>query len=177
MDGRSSGCGTSSRQASESSSRGACRITTEVAAALRRYADRGVFRGFSERKVRSGHEFVFTWLTPEPIVLRYDSRRRSLTFKELLPGVARASPLLADVQALVESRTSRALPAHRRIDRRRLAVTCSHRRGAVSVVLVMKGPHRAHAVQKGVNLVHEIFLALHASYPEYPWDAFRLPAE
>jgi hypothetical protein len=145
---------------------------------LRQYADRGVFRGLSERRARRGvHEFRFTWLTREPIVLRYDPRGASLTFKELLPGVARASPLLADVQALVESRTSRTLPAHRRIDPRRVAVACSHRRGAVSVVLSVKGSHPAYAVQKGVNLVHEIFMALHASYPEYLWDVFGLPAE
>ena len=137
-----------------------------------------MFRGLSERTARGGvHEFRFTWLTREPIVLRYDPRGPSLTFKELLPGVARASPLLADVQALVESRTSRTLPAHRRIDRRRVTVACSHRRGALSVVLVWKGPNRAYAVRKGVNLVHEIFMALHASYPEYLWEVFGLPAE
>lgn len=137
-----------------------------------------MFRGLSERKRRDGvREFRFTWLTREPIVLRYDSRRRSLTFKDLLPGVARASPLLADVQALVESRTSQALPAHRRIDARRVVVACAHRRGAVSVVLSLKGPHRVYAVQKGVNLVHEIFVTLQASYPEYLWEVFGLPAE
>jgi hypothetical protein len=57
-------------------------------------------------------EFRFTWLTREPVILRYDPRNESLTFKELLPGVARASPLLADVQALIGSRSSRSLPAH-----------------------------------------------------------------
>jgi hypothetical protein len=137
-----------------------------------------VFRGFSERRGRSGiREFRFTWLTREPVVLRYDPRGPSLTFKELLPGVARASPLLAEVQALVGSRTSRALPTHRRIDRRRVGVECAYRRGAVSVVLVIKGANRAYAVQKGVNLVHEIFVALQASYPEYLWEQFGLPAE
>lgn len=123
------------------------------------------------------HEFRFTWLTREPVVLRYDSRTESLTFTKLLPGVARASSLLADVQALVGSSTSRMLPAHRRIDRRRVEVQCSYRRGAVSLVLIIKGAHREYAVRKGVNLVHEIFMALHASYPEYLWETFGLPAE
>ena len=145
---------------------------------LQRYADRGVFRGLSETAGRSGvREFRFAWLTREPVVLRYDPRQNALTFKELLPGVARASPLLADVQALVESSTSRTRPAHRRIDKRRIDVQCSYRRGAVSVVLRIKGTHRAYAVQKGVNLVHEIFMVLHASYPEYLWERFGLPAE
>jgi hypothetical protein len=47
----------------------------------------------------------------------------------------------------------------------------------VSVVLVIKGANRAYAVQKGVNLVHEIFVVLQASYPEYLWERFGLPAE
>jgi hypothetical protein len=111
------------------------------------------------------------------VLVRYDARRNALTFKELLPGVARASPLLADVQALIGSRTSRSLPAHRRIDARRVDVKCSYRRGAVSVVLHIKGRQRTYAVQKGVNLVHEIFMVLHASYPEYLWERFGLPAE
>lgn len=147
-------------------------------AVLQQYADRGVFRGFSARTGRSGvQEFRFTWLTREPIVLRYDPRASSLLFKALLPGVARASPLLAEVQALVVSRSSRALPAHRRIDRRRVEVECAYRRGTLSLMLLIKGANRAYAVQKGVNLVHEIFVALQASYPEYLWDTFGLPAE
>jgi hypothetical protein len=32
-------------------------------------------------------------------------------------------------------------------------------------------------VQKGVNLVHEIFTLLRVSHPEYLWTAFGLPAE
>ena len=91
--------------------------------------------------------------------------------------MARGSPLLAEVQALVASRHVRSLPAHRRIDKRRVDVECSYRRGAVSVVLYVKGRHHAYAVQKGVNLVNEIFTLLQASYPEYVWEAFGVPAE
>ncbi|HUE89088.1 MAG TPA: hypothetical protein VMO26_23665 [Vicinamibacterales bacterium] len=53
-------------------------------AALRQYADRGVFRGFSEKARPGGAtEFRFTWLTREPLVLRYDPRGATLTFKGL----------------------------------------------------------------------------------------------
>lgn len=137
-----------------------------------------MFRGFSEKARRGGAaEFRFTWLTREPLVLRYDPGAETLTFKGLLPGVARGSPLLTELQALVESRHVRSLPAHRRIDRRRVDVECSHWRGAVSVVLYVKGRHHAYAVQKGVNLVNEIFTLLQASYPEYVSEAFGVPAE
>jgi len=49
--------------------------------------------------------------------------------------------------------------------------------GAVSVVLHVKGKHQAYAVQKGVNLVNEIFTVLLASYPEYLSEAVGLPLE
>jgi hypothetical protein len=45
-------------------------------------------------------EFRFTWLTREPLVLHYDPHAATLTFKGLLPGVARGSPLLAAVHAV-----------------------------------------------------------------------------
>ena len=150
-----------------------------VRKALQQYADRGVFRGFSEtRGRRSGtQEFRFTWLTREPMVLSHDSAAATLTFKELLPEVARASPLLADVEALIRAQSGPTVVKHRRIDRRRLDVRCVHRRGRVSVVLHTKGRVGAYAVQRGVNLVHAIFMLLQTTYPEYLWEAFGLPAE
>jgi hypothetical protein len=146
--------------------------------ALQRYADRGVFRGFSETRGRGGtQEFRFTWLTRAPMVLSHDNAAGTLTFKRLLPEVARASPLLADVEALIKGRSGRSVAAHRRIDARRLGVQCVHRRGTVTLVLHVKGRHQAYAVQRGVNLVHEIFTLLQASYPDYLWESFGLPAE
>ncbi|HUE89087.1 MAG TPA: hypothetical protein VMO26_23660 [Vicinamibacterales bacterium] len=41
----------------------------------------------------------------------------------------------------------------------------------------MKGQHHAYAVQRGVNLVNEIFTVLQASYPEYLSEAFGLAVE
>jgi hypothetical protein len=149
-----------------------------VRTALRHYADRGVFRGFSEKRRPGGTtEFRFLWLTREPVVLRCDPRDRSLTFTRLLPGVARGSPLLAEMQAFVAARHVRSLPAHRRIDKRRVDVECRHSRGAVSVVLRVKGAHHAYAVQRAVNLVGEIFTVLQGSYPEYVWEVFGVPVE
>ena len=100
--------------------------------------------------------------------------RPSLTFKELLPDVARASPLLADVQELVGSRSARTVPQHRRIDARRVTARCvASARCGVGRAARSKGRHEAYAVQTGVNLVHEIFTLLQRSYPEYLWDGVR----
>jgi hypothetical protein len=61
--------------------------------------------------------------------------------------VARGSPLLAEVQALVETRHVRSLSAQRRIDKRRVNVKCSHWRGALLVVFHPNGGH-GYAVQR-----------------------------
>lgn len=149
-----------------------------VRRALQHYADRGVFRGFSAVARRNGvEEYRFSWLTREPMTVTYDPAASTLTFKNLLPDVARASPLLADVAALIGSRSSRTLPAHRRIDGRRATVGWAERRRAVSVALEFRDRHQAYAVQKGVNLVNEIFTLLQVSYPDYLWKQFGLPAE
>ena len=149
-----------------------------VRAALQHYADRGVFGGFSAAAGRGGtQQFRFTGLTREPMTLVFDPAAATLTLKELLPQVARGSAVLADVEELVASHASRAVPEHRRLDARRVRVACAHRRNAVSVVLEIKGRHHAYAVQRGVNLVNEIFTRLRESHPEYLWEAFGLPAE
>ena len=109
--------------------------------------------------------------------LTFDPAASTLTFNRLLPDVARASPLLAEVQEFIGSRSARTVPAHRRLDPRRVTARCVYRRRSVSVVLDVMSRHEAYAVQKGVNLVHEIFTLLRASHPEYLWAAFGLPAE
>jgi hypothetical protein len=149
-----------------------------VRESLQRYADRGVFGGFSARRGPGRKaSFRIAWLTREPVLLTFDPGASSLVFDRLLPDVARASPLLAEVQEFVGSRSARTVPQHRRLDSRRVTARCVYRRRSVSVVLEIKGRHEAYAVQKGVNLVHEIFTLLRASHPEYLWTVFGLPAE
>lgn len=152
--------------------------TEVVREALQQYAERGVFQGFSIRRGRHGlDEYRFTWLTREPTIVRFDPGTDTLTFSDLLPGAGSESAVVQDVEALVTSRSARTLPAHRRIDRRRAAVRCEQRRRRLSVVVEIKGRHAAYGVQRGVNLVHEIFVLLQASHPEYLWDVFGLPVE
>ena len=152
--------------------------TDAVRDSLQRYADRGVFGGFSARTGRRGAtEFRLTWLMPAPMSLTFDPAASTLTFNQLLPGVARASPLVAEVQEFIGSRSVRTVPAHRRLDARRVTARCVYRQRGVSVVLDVVSRHEAYAVQKGVNLVHEIFTLLRVSHPEYLWTAFGLPAE
>ena len=98
-------------------------------------------------------------------------------FRNLLPNVTARSPLHRDLQAFVAARASPRLPAHRRVDRRRARIRCVLSRGAVSLELVATRNHHEYGVNRVVNLVHEIFVYLHAYHPEYMWQNFDAPEE
>ena len=154
------------------------RGTAAVAGALQRYAARGVFRGFSTHPGRGGrHDFRFTWLTRQPTVMSYDRRTRALTFTRLLPEVGSYPGLSGELKRLVDEHRGAAVPRHRRIDARRVRVACAVRRGDFSLTLALRGPHHAYAVQRGVNLVNQIFLLLQANCPEYLIECFGFPSD
>jgi hypothetical protein len=141
---------------------------------LQAYADRGVFRGFSE--VKSGH-FSFVWQIHHRMELRVDMTKQTLRFKQLLPGVPADSPMYAELKSFIRRRHDRELPDHRRIDRRRAEASCSNRGGFVSISLKVKNNQYAYGVNKIVNLVHELFLHLRERRPEYLVENFDAPQE
>ena len=110
-------------------------VRNELAAVRRRlqaYADRGVFRGYTERPARAGrHYFRFLWLGREPFNLTYEPASGMLTFTNVLPHVRVRSALYQALERFVEGRSARKLPAHRRIDPRRARPSCSSRRGTM----------------------------------------------
>jgi hypothetical protein len=111
------------------------------------------------------------------MTLRFDPRRDMLTFEDLLPSVGRASPMLDDVKSMVSGRTSRALPAHKRIDARRASLGGAIRRGSWSRVVAVHGGHHAYATRYGLNLVNDLFLLLHERYPDYLVAQFGMSGE
>ena len=141
------------------------------------YADRGVFRGFSVREQREQVEYRFTWLLTRPMTVAFHSRTQTLTFKNLLPGVASQSPLLAETKALVEERTGNGFPAHRRIDPRRTRVSLTVQKGRLSLTFAIQKQHHVYAVKKALNFVNELFVMLHETYPQYLAKNFGLPEE
>lgn len=153
----------------------------ELAAVRRRlqsYADRGVFRGYTERPARAGrHDFRFLWLAREPFRLTYEPVSGTLTFTNVLPGVRARSALYAELERFVAGRAARTLPAHRRIDRRRARPGCSLRRGTMLLHVVAKPGCHAYGAARAINLVHEVFLHLHAYFPEYLWEHHGLAQE
>jgi len=154
------------------------RGTEAVSAALQRYAARGVFRGFSVLPDRKGRrDFRFTWLTRQPMTLAYDRASHRLDFRNLLPGVGGYPGLAARLKSILDDHATGAVPAHRRLDGRRARVTCAVRRGAFSLTLQVRGRHEAYAVQRGLNLVNQLFLLLHTDYPEYLVECFGFRSE
>jgi hypothetical protein len=145
-----------------------------VRESLQAYADRGVFRGFSE--VKKGH-FKFMWGINRQMELSVDESKHELRFKKLLPGVAANSALYAELRNFINHRHDRELPEHRRIDRRRAEISCANRGGFVSISLKVKRNEYAYGVNRIVNLAHELFLHLKDAHPEYLAENFDVPLE
>jgi hypothetical protein len=74
---------------------------------LQAYADRGVFRGFSEFK--NGH-FQFIWVVNHRMELSVDTAKHELRFKRLLHNVPAKSPLYAELKSFIERRHDEELP-------------------------------------------------------------------
>jgi hypothetical protein len=145
-----------------------------VREALQAYADRGVFRGFSEQK---NGRFTFVWFFHHPMELIVDTAKHELRFKQLLPGVPAKSALYAELKSFIGERHDRELPEHRRVDRRRAEVSCTNRAGKVSISLTVKRNQYAYGVNRIVNLIHELFVHLRNAHPDYLVENFDAPQE
>lgn len=141
---------------------------------LQAYADRGVFRGFSEGK---NGQFTFVWLLHRQMELLADTEKQLLRFKQLLPGIATKSELYSELKTFLAARHDDELPEHRRIDRARALLSCTNQRGAVSILLKVKNDEYAYGVNRLVNLVHELFLYLREHHTDYLVENFDVPEE
>lgn len=151
-----------------------------VTAALQQYADRGVFRGFSASKRTGGrYEYTFRWLMQRPFTLVYDPTRRLLSFKELFPDVGARSPIATALREVVADRSTRRVPAHKRLDGRRVQARCAVQRNRFSLTMAAHGgtANDSYAVRQMLNLVNELFLVLHEQYPDYLIAHFGLSSE
>ncbi len=151
----------------------------EARSELERYAQRGVFRSFSEARTPSGSaEFRFIWLWNLPFYLRFDPAQRAITFPKLLPNVKSGSHLDASLKAFFKDCSSTDRPEHRRVDPKRASIRYSNRRGTVTLTLTAERGQSAYAVKRAINLVNELFVGfLNLRYPEYLVANFHLPEE
>lgn len=145
---------------------------------LRLYADRGVFRCLTEVSPRDGKQsFTFVWLGNRRLEFDIDTKAALLTFKRLLPNVPPKSELYSELKQFLTGRHDRDLPKHRRIDAKRAEVGWVNRAGNVSITLKVKNMQYAYGFNRLVNLVHEIFVQLNDSHPDYMCENFDIPQE
>ncbi len=145
---------------------------------LQSYADRGVFRGYTECSERLGRvRFRFSWLARNPYDLRYEAESGTFMFLNVLPNVAGHSRLARALRAFVEARSSSTLPPHRRIDPNRATVSAFVQRGAMRLRVVAKRGHHAYGANRVINLMHEVYLHLHCYFPEYLWENYGVPQD
>jgi hypothetical protein len=149
-----------------------------VGEALQKYADRGVFRGLKATRRAGGRsEYSFRWLTPRALTLTYDPRQRVLAFRRLFPHVGARSPIASALREVVATRSTRRVPAHKRLDPRKVQAGCAVRQGSFALTLRIVNGDEPAALSQLLNLVNELFLVLHEAYPEYLVAHFGLSAE
>jgi hypothetical protein len=143
---------------------------------LQSYADRGVFRGFRATPLARGRVgYDFKWLTRKTTHAEFDPRTGTIRFPDLLPAID--NTLAADVSAVLDARSRRGVPEHKRIDRRRARISGAMRRGAYSLQVVVRGDNHDYAVKTALNLINDMFVALHEHHPEYLIEQFGMSPE
>jgi hypothetical protein len=150
-----------------------------VADQLKAYARRGVFRSFSQTRADGRQaDFRFYWLWNLPFHLSFDGKRKTLSFKNLLPAVPARSELNTQLKAFIKGRSSNDQPEHRRLDPKRVSIRYSNLRGNVSITFLVVKDDYEYGVKKALNLVNEVFVGfLNVHFPEYTVQHFRRPED
>ena len=100
-----------------------------------------------------------------------------LTFPALLPQVTRHPGLAAELKRVVAARSTRTVPAHKRLDARRARLTATVRAGDFSLAIAIRGANHDYAVKHALNLVNELFVLLHEGHPAYLVEQFGMSTE
>ncbi len=143
---------------------------------LKSYAERGMFRSFSQTAHTNGKaEFRFFWLYNLPFHVIFDQKRGALSFRKLLPGVPPGSQLEAELKTFIRSLASPDRVEHRRLDPARLSVAYVNRDGTVALTFLVTRDDYEYGVKKAINVVNEVFLSfLNVRFPEYMIEKFKL---
>ncbi len=78
---------------------------------------------------------------------------------------------------MVASRSTGAVPDHKRIDARRARLACAVSKGDFSLSVEIRGRNQQYAVSKALNLINEMFVALHEANPDYLVEHFGISQE
>ncbi|MFN7928319.1 MAG: hypothetical protein U0Y68_10300 [Blastocatellia bacterium] len=145
-----------------------------VADALQSYAERGVFRGFSQDIRNTKAIFRLLWHRDRVFELVFAPQQNTLRFAQVLPNVA--TEMYQDLQEFINARCTSELPEHRRIDPNKVQILSARRGGNVSLTAQVLDGDDEYAARKLIHLVHEIFLTflMEGEYYEYMVENFDL---
>jgi hypothetical protein len=145
-----------------------------VAAALENYAERGVFRGFSQDIRPTKAVFRLLWHRDRMFELTFEPLKNTLRCTQVLPNVD--AEMYRDLQDFINLRLTPELPDHRRIDLHKVQIQPSRRSGNVALTMQILDGDDEYAVRKFIHLVHEIFLTflLDGKYYDYLVENFDL---
>lgn len=106
--------------------------------------------------------------------LVFDAAKHSLRFPVVLPKVPRG--MYGDFKKFVASRQSIEILEHRRIDPKKVRISCSLKNGNISLLFIAKDRDYEYATQKLIHLVHEVFLIFlrDGLYYEYLIETFDI---
>jgi hypothetical protein len=143
---------------------------------FRAFADRQIFRNFTEERGKNGTiRFTFLYLTDRPMTIEFIERTQTLVIRNMLP---RVSPgLYADLQTYLANLSDSRLPPYRRIDKRSAGARLVRTRGHVSLVFEIRGNRYTYAVEKLVNVASWIRTYLQAQHQVYLWEVMGEPQD
>jgi hypothetical protein len=154
-------------------------VARTVKQILKSYAERGVFRSFSQTAAADGiAEYRFFWLYNLPFRVIFDRRRSALSFRKLLPGVPEGSQLETELKDFVRSLANEDRVEHRRVDPQRLAIAYVNKNDCVALTFLIAEEDYEYGVPKAINVVNEVFLSfMNVRFPEYMIEKFKLPED
>ncbi|HEX4950615.1 MAG TPA: hypothetical protein VFZ34_28375 [Blastocatellia bacterium] len=145
-----------------------------VAYVLEGYAQRGVFRGFSQEVRSTKAIFRLLWHRERVFELVFEPEKNTLRIASVLPNMG--AEMYRNLQEFINVRLTSDLPDHRRIDPRKVQIQPTRRSGNVALTLRILDGDDEYAVRKFIHLVHEIFLTflLDGRYYDYMVENFDL---
>jgi len=104
--------------------------------------------------------------------LVFDARKHSLRFPVVLPKTSRE--MYENFKRFVALRQSEETLEHRRIDPKKVRISCSHKNGNISLLFIARDSDDEYATQELIHLMHEVYLDFLQDYYEYMIKTFNL---
>jgi hypothetical protein len=138
---------------------------------MKRYAERGVFRGqIDESESRDVRAFKLRWHRNRQFLLLLDRRQRLARVADLLPGMPARSEMYREFKEFVASFQDGTRAPHRSVDPRKVLLATTSRGGSVSLSVRMRDNDFEYAMDKLLTLIHETFL----TFLNGPYDMYRV---